>query len=72
MREAFRQVEAQHLVIALPPHSGRVAPFDTHKEIAGMRDALELVAGVSHHLARIELALIEGDKGAKQFRNLRG
>ncbi|MGY2932916.1 hypothetical protein ACVWZ6_002518 [Bradyrhizobium sp. GM6.1] len=37
-----------------------------------MRDALELVAGVSHHLARIEPALIEGDKGAKQFRNLRG
>lgn len=27
-----------------------------------MRDALELVAGVSQHLARIELALTEGDK----------
>src|SRR5689334_8293731 len=70
VREAFRQLEAQHLVIAVPRRGVRVAPLDTKsvKEIAEMRAALEVVAlrnaapkFTSAHLARIELALIEGD-----------
>src|SRR5262245_18057473 len=71
VREAFRQLEAQHLVVAVPRRGVRVAPLDTNsvKEIAEMRAALEVVA-LRHagpkltpaHLARIELALIEGDK----------
>src|SRR5919108_2178080 len=70
VREAFRQLEAQHLVIAVPRRGVRVAPLDTNsvKEIAEMRAALEVVALrnaapklTSTHLARIELALIEGD-----------
>ncbi|WGR90688.1 GntR family transcriptional regulator (plasmid) [Bradyrhizobium sp. ISRA443] len=70
VREAFRQLEAQHLVVAQPRRGVRVAPLDTKsvKEIAEMRAALEVVAlrnaapkVTSHHLARIELALIEGD-----------
>ncbi|WFU14613.1 GntR family transcriptional regulator [Bradyrhizobium sp. CB3481] len=70
VREAFRQLEAQHLVIAVPRRGVRVAPLDTNsvKEIAEMRAALEVVALrnaapklTSSHLARIELALIEGD-----------
>ncbi|UQR64848.1 GntR family transcriptional regulator [Bradyrhizobium sp. C-145] len=70
VREAFRQLEAQHLVVAAPRRGVRVAPLDTNsvKEIAEMRAALEVVAlrnaapkFTSTHLARIELALIEGD-----------
>src|SRR5262245_12650877 len=71
VREAFRQLEAQHLVVAVPRRGVRVAPLDTRsvKEIAEMRAALEVVALrnaapklTSAHLARVELALIEGDK----------
>ncbi|UFX45129.1 GntR family transcriptional regulator [Bradyrhizobium sp. 41S5] len=70
VREAFRRLEAQHLVVAVPRRGVRVAPLDTGsvKEIAEMRAALEVVAlrnaaarYTSAHLARIELALIEGD-----------
>ncbi|UGA42847.1 GntR family transcriptional regulator [Bradyrhizobium quebecense] len=70
VREAFRQLEAQHLVVAVPRRGVRVAPLDTKsvKEIAEMRAALEVVAlrnaapkFTPAHLARIEVALIEGD-----------
>lgn len=70
VREAFRRLEAQHLVVAVPRRGVRVAPLDTNsvKEIAEMRAALEVVALrnaapklTSPHLARIELALIEAD-----------
>jgi DNA-binding GntR family transcriptional regulator len=70
VREAFRQLEARHLVISVPRRGVRVAPLDTSsvKEIVEMRAALEIVAlrnAVpklnSTHLSRIELALIEGD-----------
>jgi DNA-binding GntR family transcriptional regulator len=70
VREAFRQLEAQHLVVALPRRGVRVAPLDATaiREISEMRAALEVVA-LRHaapkltqaHLAKIELALIEGD-----------
>jgi DNA-binding GntR family transcriptional regulator len=70
VREAFRQLEAQHLVVSVPRRGVRVAPLDATsiREIAEMRAALEVVA-LRHaapkmtpaHLARIELALIEGD-----------
>ncbi|MCA1536282.1 GntR family transcriptional regulator [Bradyrhizobium sp. NBAIM03] len=69
VREAFRQLQAQHLVVAVPRRGVRVSPLDTRlKEIAEMRAALEVVA-LRHsgprlttaHLAQIELALIEGD-----------
>lgn len=45
MREAFRRVEAQHLVVAVPRRGVRVAPLDTKsvKDIAEMRAALEVV-----------------------------
>ncbi|WP_171707815.1 GntR family transcriptional regulator [Bradyrhizobium archetypum] len=70
VREAFRQLQAQHLVVAVPRRGVRVAPLNINsvKEIAEMRAALEVVALrnaapklTSSHLARIELALIEGD-----------
>src|SRR5260370_17701991 len=70
VREAFRQLEAQHLVVAVPRRGVRVAPLDTNsvKEIAEMRAALEVGALrnaapklTASHLARIELALIEAD-----------
>jgi DNA-binding GntR family transcriptional regulator len=70
VREAFRQLEAQHLVIGLPRRGVRVAPLDATsiREISEMRAALEVVA-LRHaaprltpaHLAKIELALIEGE-----------
>src|SRR6202047_660077 len=70
VREAFRQLEAQHLVVALPRRGVRVAPLDATaiREISEMRAALEVVA-LRHaapkltqvHLAQIEIALIEGD-----------
>jgi DNA-binding GntR family transcriptional regulator len=70
VREAFRQLEAQHLVVALPRRGVRVAPLDATaiREISEMRAALEVVA-LRHaapkmtqaHLAQIEMALIEGD-----------
>src|ERR1700685_4780400 len=70
VREAFRQLQAQHLVVAVPRRGVRVAPLDANsvKEISEMRAALEVVA-LRHaaprltpaHLAKIELALIEGD-----------
>src|ERR1700721_2728818 len=70
VREAFRQLEAQYLVVGVPRRGVRVAPLDANsvKEIAEMRAALEVVA-LRHaaprltpaHLAKIELALIEGD-----------
>src|SRR5579864_6892056 len=68
VREAFRQLEAQHLVISIPRRGVRIAPLDAAsvREIVEMRAALEVVA-LRHaasrmtpaHLARIELALIE-------------
>src|SRR5216683_3072651 len=70
VREAFRRLEAQHLVLAVPRRGVRVAPHDANsvKEIAEMRAALEVVALrnaapklTPAHLARLELALIEGD-----------
>ena len=70
VREAFRQLEAQHLVVAVPRRGVRVAPLDANsvREIAEMRAALEVVALrnaapklTPAHLARLELALIEGD-----------
>ncbi|MET4349237.1 DNA-binding GntR family transcriptional regulator [Bradyrhizobium sp. RT9a] len=70
VREAFRQLEARHLVVAVRRRGVRVAPLDTNsvKEIAEMRAALEVVALrnavpilTSAHLARIEHALIEAD-----------
>ncbi|MET4312674.1 DNA-binding GntR family transcriptional regulator [Bradyrhizobium sp. RT4b] len=70
VREAFRQLEARHLVVAVRRRGVRVAPLDTNsvKEIAEMRAALEVVALrnaapilTSAHLARIEVALIEAD-----------
>jgi DNA-binding GntR family transcriptional regulator len=65
VREAFRQLEAQHLVVALPRRGVRVAPLDAGsvREISEMRAALEVVAlrHAAPRLARIELALIEGD-----------
>jgi len=70
VREAFRQLEAQHLVVALPRRGVRVAPLDTTsvREISEMRAALEVVALrhavarlTSADLAQIELALVEGD-----------
>src|SRR5580692_3478205 len=70
VREAFRQLEAEHLVVGLPRRGVRVAPLDATsvKEIAEMRAALEVVALrqaasklTPSHLAAIELALIEGD-----------
>src|SRR5580692_3880166 len=73
VREAFRQLEAQHLVVALPRRGVRVAPLDATaiREISEMRAALEVVA-LRHaapkltqaHLAKIELALIEGENAA--------
>src|SRR6202051_2842542 len=70
VREAFRQLEAQYLVVGVPRRGVRVAPLDANsiKEIAEMRAALEVVALrnavpklTPAHLAKIELALIEGD-----------
>ena len=70
VREAFRQLEARHLVVSVPRRGVRVAPLDANsvREIAEMRAALEVVALrnaaprlTSAHLARIELALIEAD-----------
>lgn len=70
VREAFRQLEAQHLVVAVPRRGVRVAPLNANsvREIIEMRAALEVVALrnaapklTPAHLARIELALIEGD-----------
>jgi DNA-binding GntR family transcriptional regulator len=69
VREAFRQLEAQYLVVAMPRRGVRVAPLDVKsvKEIAEMRAALEVVALrnapklTGTHFARIELALSEGD-----------
>jgi DNA-binding GntR family transcriptional regulator len=70
VREAFRQLEAQHLVVSIPRRGVRVAPLDATsiREISEMRAALEAVA-LRHaaprltpaDLAKIELALIEGD-----------
>ena len=70
VREAFRQLEAQYLVVALPRRGVRVAPLDATsiREISEMRAALEIVA-LRHaaprlapaDFARIELALIEGE-----------
>jgi DNA-binding GntR family transcriptional regulator len=71
VREAFRQLEGQHLVVAVPRRGVRVAPLDptSVKELAEMRAALEVVAlrnaapkFKSAHLAKIELALIEGER----------
>ncbi|UPK22721.1 GntR family transcriptional regulator [Bradyrhizobium sp. 131] len=70
VREAFRQLEAQYLVVAMPRRGVRVAPLDMKlvREIAEMREALEVLAvrnAASHltpaHLARIELAILEGE-----------
>jgi DNA-binding GntR family transcriptional regulator len=70
VREAFRQLEAQHLAISVPRRGVRVAPLDANavREIAEMRAALEVVALRNAaprmspaDLAKIELALIEAD-----------
>lgn len=70
VREAFRQLEAQHLVVSVPRRGVRVAPLDANsvREIAEMRAALEVVAlrnaaprMTPADLAKIELALIEAD-----------
>jgi len=70
VREAFRQLEALHLVVAAPRRGVRVAPLDatSTKEIVEMRVALEVIAlrnaaprYTPAHLAAIELALIEAD-----------
>ena len=70
VREAFRQLEAQHLLVSLPRRGVRIAPLDAAsiREIAEMRAALEVLA-LRHaatkltpaNLAKIELALIESD-----------
>src|ERR1700744_3316061 len=46
VREACRQLEAQHLVVALPRRGVRVAPLDAGsvREISEMRAAVEVVA----------------------------
>src|ERR1700685_478981 len=46
VREAFRQLEAQHLVVSLPRRGVRIAPLDANsvREISEMRAALEVVA----------------------------
>lgn len=71
VREAFRQLEARHLVVSIPRRGERVAPLNTQsvKEIAEMRAALEVVALcnsawrlTSDDFGVIELALIDGDK----------
>jgi DNA-binding GntR family transcriptional regulator len=70
VREAFRQLEAQYLVVSVPRRGARVAPLDANsvREIAEMRAALEVVALrnaaprlTPTQFARIELALIEAD-----------
>jgi DNA-binding GntR family transcriptional regulator len=70
VREAFRQLEAQHLAVSVPRRGVRVAPLDATsvREIAEMRAALEVVAlrnaaprMAPSDLAKIELALIEAD-----------
>lgn len=70
VREAFRRLEAQYLVVSVPRRGVRVAPLDANsvREIAEMRAALEVVALrnaaprlTPADLARIELALIEAD-----------
>ena len=70
VREAFRQLEAQYLVVSVPRRGVRIAPLDAGsiKEIAEMRAALEVVAlrnaaprMTPAHMARVELALIESD-----------
>jgi len=70
VREAFRQLEAQHLAVSVPRRGVRVAPLDASsvREIAEMRAALEVVAlrnaaptMAPADLAKIELALIEAD-----------
>jgi DNA-binding GntR family transcriptional regulator len=70
VREAFRQLESQYLVVSVPRRGVRVAPLDANsvREIAEMRAALEIVALrnaapklTPAHLAKIELALIEAD-----------
>jgi len=70
VREAFRKLEAQLLVVSTPRRGVRVAPLDASsvREIAEMRAALEVVALrnaapqlTPAHLARIEMALIEAD-----------
>src|SRR3984885_6165730 len=46
VREAFRQLEAQHLVVSLPRRGVRIAPLGAGsvREISEMRAALEVVA----------------------------
>src|SRR5581483_3391119 len=70
VREAFRQLEAQHLLVSMPRRGVRIAPLDAAsvREIVEMRAALEVVA-LRHagsrmtpaHLAKIELMLIACD-----------
>ncbi|MDJ1156992.1 GntR family transcriptional regulator [Chelatococcus sp. SYSU_G07232] len=70
VREAFRRLEAQGLVISEPRRGVRVAPLDMAaiKEIAEMRAALEVLA-LRHaaprlgpaDLARADAAIREGD-----------
>src|SRR5579871_1535113 len=55
VREAFRQLEAQHLVVALPRRGVRGAAL----EVVALRHAAPRLTQA--HLARIELALIEGE-----------
>src|ERR1700677_3734534 len=54
VREAFRQLEAQYLVVSVPRRGVRVAPLDANsvKEIAEMRAAMEVVA-LRHAVPRL-------------------
>jgi DNA-binding GntR family transcriptional regulator len=70
VREAFRRLEAQGLVVSLPRRGVRVAPLDIKaiKEIAEMRAALEVLA-LRHAAPRLgpadmaaaEAAILAGD-----------
>jgi DNA-binding GntR family transcriptional regulator len=65
VREAFRRLEAQGLVVSLPRRGVRVAPLDLKaiKEIAEMRAALEVLA-LRHAASRISAADIAAAEAA--------
>lgn len=76
MREAFRKLEAQQLVEALPRRGVRVTALDaaTEREVAAMRGALEVLAVRSikrppgkEHLKFLEQVLRRGDAAQGLF-----